>query len=296
MSHQTPDGAAILSFTKTTHHDTYPYISPGGLDYTGRSVFITGASKGIGRQTALSYAAAGCSNIAIGARSDLSGLEQEIKQVASKMGRKVPKVVSMKLDVTVDDNVKAAAEMVTKEFGGVLDVLIANAGYLEQWIPLADSDASEWWRSWEVNVKGAYLCAKYFIPLLLKSETKTCILSSSYGSTLFNVGGSAYEVSKFAIARLSQFISSDYRDQGLVCFAIHPGSLRTELALNMPEYMHSLLVDEPQLTGDAAAWLGKENRPWMSGRFISVHWDMEELEARKDEIVKGNLLTFKMMT
>ncbi|KAI1488061.1 hypothetical protein F5X96DRAFT_108242 [Biscogniauxia mediterranea] len=296
MPPETQDGAAVLSYTKTIHHDTYPYISPEKLDFSGRSVFITGASKGIGRQTALSYAAAGCSNIAIGARSDLSGVEQEIKQVASKMGRKIPKVVSMKLDVTVDDSVKAAAEVVTKEFDGVLDVLVANAGYLDEWVPLADSDPSEWWKSWEINVKGTYLTTKYFIPLLLKGKTKTCILSSSYGATMINVGGSAYQVSKFALCRLSQFICNDYSEQGLVCFAVHPGSLKTELALNMPEYMHSYLVDEPELTGDAIAWLGKETRPWMSGRFISVHWDMEELEAKKDEIVKGGLLTFRMMT
>ncbi|KAI1501008.1 hypothetical protein F5X99DRAFT_384138 [Biscogniauxia marginata] len=285
---------AVARFTKTIHTDTYEYISPKKADLSGTSVFITGASKGIGKSTALSYAAAGCSKIAIGARSDLSSLEHEIKQAASNAGRQVPKVVSIKLDVVSEDSVKAAAETITTDFGGVLDVLICNAGYLKNWLPVADSDPTDWWRTWEVNVKGSYLCAKYFIPLLLKSNIKTCVLTSSYGSMALIFGASAYQASKFAMVRLAQFIASDYKDQGLVCFSIHPGAVKTELAFNMPESEHKILVDEPQLPADSIVWLCKENRPWTSGRFLSVKWDMEELEAKKDEIVKGDLLTFKM--
>lgn len=170
----------VSAFIKTNHTDTYDFISPKHADLSGRSVFITGASKGIGRATALSYAAAGCSQIAVGARSDLSSLVKEIKEAAGQ--KNPPKIVSINLDVTSEDSVKAAAEIVAKEFGGALDVLINNAGYLEEWKPMADSDPSEWWTTWDVNVKGTYLCSKYFIPLLLKSSLKTNILISSYGA------------------------------------------------------------------------------------------------------------------
>jgi hypothetical protein len=87
----------------------------------------------------------------------------------------------------------------------------------------------------------------------------------------------------------------EYRDQGMVCFAIHPGGVKTELALNMPEAMHEVLQDEPALPADTIVWLGKERRPWLGGRFVSVTWDMEELESKKDEIVKGDLLKFRMV-
>lgn len=170
---------AVQSFTKTSHTDTYDFISPTKADLSGRSVFISGASKGIGRATALSYAAAGCSKIAIGARSDLSSLEKEIKEAAGQ--KNPPKVIAIKLDVSSEDSVKAAAETIATEFDGALDVLVNNAGYLEKWTPIADSDASEWWTTWDINVKGTYLCSKYFIPLLLKSNLKTNILTSSFG-------------------------------------------------------------------------------------------------------------------
>ncbi|KAK6072885.1 short chain dehydrogenase reductase [Seiridium cupressi] len=256
--------AAVKSFTKTSRADSYEFISPKNADLSGKSVFISGASKGIGRATALSYAAAGCSKIAIAARSDLSGLEQEIKEAAGQ--RQPPKVVSIKLDVTSEDSVKAAAETIAREFDGALDVLINNAGYLETWKPVADSDPTDWWKTWDINIKGSYLCSKYFIPLLLKSDLKTNILTSSFGGINTYPGASAYQTTKFAVCRLAEFMNVEYGDKGLVCFAIHPGSVMTELGSNMPEDMHWLLTDKPALSADTIMWLGKEHRPWLGGR------------------------------
>ncbi|KAJ3556406.1 hypothetical protein NPX13_g10143 [Xylaria arbuscula] len=157
--------AAVESFTQI-HTDTYPYISPENADLSGKSVFVAGASKGIGRETALSYAKAGCTKIAIGARSDLTSLAEEIKTVSNGTAH----VVALKLDVTSQESVKAAASTITKEFGGVLDILICNAGRLEGWKALAESDPDEWWSTWEINIKGTYLLNRFFIPLLLKSR------------------------------------------------------------------------------------------------------------------------------
>ncbi|KAI0377836.1 NAD(P)-binding protein [Hypomontagnella monticulosa] len=287
---------AVFKFTPTLHNDTYEYISPKRLDLQGRSVFITGASKGIGRETAVSFAAAGASMIGVGARSDLSGIAAEIKEAARKAGRKEPKVVSLRLDVTSEDDVKAAAETISKEFGGKLDVLINNAGYLPEWLPVAESRPDEWWTTYEVNVKGTYLCSKYFIPLLLKSDIKTNLLLTSAGAINVSHGASAYQSTKFVVCRLAEFMATEYKDQGLVSYAIHPGGVKTELAVNMPLAMHQVLVDEPQLPAHSMVWLGAEHRPWLSGRFLNVKWDMEELEAKKDEIVEGDLLKFRLTT
>ncbi|KAI2639916.1 NAD(P)-binding protein [Hypomontagnella submonticulosa] len=288
---------AVFKFTSTLHNDTYEYISPKRLNLQGRSVFITGASKGIGRETALSFAAAGASMIGIGARSDLSSFEAEIKEAARKAGRKTePKVVSVKLDVTSEDSVKAAAETISAEFGGKLDVLVNNAGYLAEWLPVAESKTDEWWTTYEVNVKGLYLCSRYFIPLLLKGETKTNILITSAGAINVSFGASAYQSTKFVVCRLAEFMATEYEDKGLVCFSLHPGGVKTELAVNMPLAMHQVLVDEPQLPADSIVWLAAEHRPWLSGRFINVKWDMQELDAKKDDIVKGDLLKFRLTT
>ncbi|KAI1265152.1 hypothetical protein F5Y18DRAFT_387565 [Xylariaceae sp. FL1019] len=283
---------AVTGFCKT-HTDTYPFISPDKCDLAGRSVFVAGASKGIARETAISFAKAGCSKIAIGARSDLSSLVDEMKKVATA---RAPQIVSLKLDVTSEDSVQAAAQTIAQEFGGALDVLICNAGQLEEWHPVAESKPDEWWRTYEVNVKGTYLLNRYFIPLLLKSEVKTSILTSSYGALMAMPAASAYQSTKFAVTRLAEFIAAENEKDGLVCYAIHPGSVKTELAHNMPKAMHGLLVDEPELPAHTIVWLSQERRPHLSGRFIPINWDMEELETKKNKIVEDNLFKFRLVT
>ncbi len=89
-------------------------------------MFITGASKGIGRATAISYAKAGASAIAIGARSDLKSLEQDMKKAARDAGKKEPKILSVKVDVCDRDTIENAAKKIEKEFGR-LDILVNNA-------------------------------------------------------------------------------------------------------------------------------------------------------------------------
>ncbi|KAF5591115.1 oxidoreductase short chain dehydrogenase reductase family [Fusarium pseudocircinatum] len=278
----------------STHNDTYPFIDPSDVNLASKSVLITGASKGIGKAAAIRFAMAGCSKIILAARSDMAEVEMAIKDAASKANRPQPLVHSIKMDITSEQSVKAAAETAKEILDGSLDILINNAGYLEKWKPVAESDPSEWWWTWEVTVKGTYLSARYFIPLLLKSATKTIINISSVGAQIIVPGASAYETSKFALCRFTEFIDKEYYEQGLIAIAVHPGGIKTELALNMPPAMHSRLNDTVELAADTMVWLSHERRDWLSGRFIAVNWDMEELENKKQEILEGNLLKFRM--
>ncbi|TRX91345.1 hypothetical protein FHL15_007767 [Xylaria flabelliformis] len=289
------DNLGVVGQFVSVRKDTYPYISPDKNSLAGKSVFVAGASKGIGKETAISLGKAGCSKIAIGARSDISQLVGEITKAATDAGKSAPQIVSLQLDVTSEASVKAAADKIAQEFGGALDVLVCNAGYLETWRPVGEADPSEWWKTYEINVKGTFLLNRFFIPLLLKSETKTSILTTSYGALALRPGASAYQSTKFAVCRLAEFIAAEYEAQGLVCMAIHPGGVKTELAFGMPEDMWAVLTDEVALPADTIVWLSKENRPWLNGRFLSVTWDMEELESKKDKIVADNLFKFRML-
>ena len=79
-------------------------------------------------------------------------MENEIREVAKEAGRKDggPKVLSVGLDVADQESVEKAAEVVEREFEGKVDVLVNNAGYLEEWRAIGESVPEEWWRSWEV--------------------------------------------------------------------------------------------------------------------------------------------------
>jgi NAD(P)-dependent dehydrogenase (short-subunit alcohol dehydrogenase family) len=285
---------AVASYV-SAHKDTYPFIDPTTADLMGKSVLITGASKGIGKATAISFAIAGCSKILLLARSDMADVETAVKDAAKKANRSQPLVHSMKVDMTSEDSVRVAGENAIDLLDGNLDILINNAGYLEEWKPIAESKPSEWWWTWEVNIKGTYLAARYFVPLLLKSSTKTIINISSGGAHVMFPGASGYQTTKFSLCRLTEFIDKEYYQQGLIAIALHPGAIKTELAMNMPLERQGVLTDTVELAADTLVWLSRERRDWLSGRFASVNWDMEELEQKKQDILQGNLLKFRVV-
>ncbi|KAF4550280.1 Short chain dehydrogenase-like protein 22 [Elsinoe fawcettii] len=286
-----------IKFTTNFHNDTYPFISPTKLDLSGLSILITGASRGIGAAIASSYAAAGASQIAIAARSPPKEVADQVRSAAKAASRAEPQVFALAIDVTSHSSISAAVKSVEDAFGR-LDILINNAGYLENFKPVADSDAEEWIRTMTINLHGPYLLSRAFLPLLLRTDggkgRKTILNTSSIGALIKRPGASAYQTSKFALLRLSEFIDTEYGDQGVLCLAFHPGGVMTELAKVMPPETHQFLQDKVELAGDTVAWLSAEKRDWLRGRYLSVNWDMEDLLKEKDRIVKEDLLKMKL--
>ncbi|KAK4505133.1 hypothetical protein PRZ48_003096 [Zasmidium cellare] len=279
----------------SVRNDTYPSINPAEVDMAGKSVLIMGASKGIGKATAISFATAGCSKILLAGRSDLAEVETAIYDAAIKANRPQPVVHSFKVDVTSEDSVRDAAATATDVLDSSLDVLISNVGYLEEARLLAESEPSEWWKTWEVNVKGPYLTARFFIPLLLESQTKTVINVTSGGAHVMFSGMSSYQTTKFALCRLTEFMNKEYYDQGLIAMALHPGAVKTELSRNVAAERQHRLTDTPELAADTMVWLTRERREWLAGRFVSANWDMGELEHKKEDVVQRNLFKFRAL-
>lgn len=177
---------------------------------------------------ALSFARAGASYIAVGARSGTEHLAQEIVDAASSTGRKPPKFVPLRMDVTDALSVEAAAAELLSTFGR-LDCLVNNAGILGSYGLIGDSDPAQWWSVLEVNLRGPYLVTRACIPLLLKSDLKYIINVTSVGALLTNPTLSAYQISKFGLLKLSQLTNVEYAGQGLVTFCIHPGNIPTDI-------------------------------------------------------------------
>ena len=257
-------------------------------------MFISGASKGIGRATAIAFAQAGASAIAIAARSSLDAVEVAVLDAAKTAGHPAPQVLKLMLDVSDEKSVASAASQTEKIFHH-LDILVNNAGRLETWLPLADSDPTSWWTTWEVNVKGIYLMTRAFLPLLLKGGEKTIVNMTSIGAHLTRSGASAYQTSKLAMLRLTEFTCVEYAARGILAFAINPGAVPTELGFNLPDDAHSKLVDTPELAADTIVWLTQEKRMWLAGRYVTANWDMLELMSRKDEIVNENKLKVRLV-
>lgn len=211
-------------FTQTLRSDSYPAIDPSKANLQGKSIFVCGASQGIGRAIAVSYAKAGASCIAIGARSDLSPTEEAIGEATAALGKSAPKVLKVKIEVTNQKSVENAAQEIEKTFGR-LDTLVHNAGVLRDSSPIIESNPETWWNTMEVNIRGPYLVTRSFLPLLLKGGSKQIAYVSSVGAWAVMPGLSSYQPSKLTLTRFAEFVDAEYGHQGVVAFSIHPGNV-----------------------------------------------------------------------
>lgn len=262
-------------------------------------MFVTGASKGVGRAIAISFAKSGASCIAIGARSGLSSVAEAIKKAARDAGKSEPKVLALTLDVSNLKSVEEAASQIEKDFGK-LDVVINNAGVIDEMKPITETNPDDWWQTWNVNVKGPYLISRSCIPLLLKSELKTLITVSSVGAHLVMPTLSAYQPSKLAVTRFMEFAAAEYNDQGLVAYSVHPGNILTDIVgkgEGMDEKFKAIFTETPELCADSLVYLTNEKRDWLSGRYINCTWDLPELTSspKKDEIIKEDKLKVRLV-
>lgn len=215
--------------TVHVHNDTYPAIDPTKADLSGKVVFISGGSRGLGRAMALAFAKAGASSIAVGARSDLSSLANDIRLAAVSANRGPPKFLPVQLDVTDRQSVEQAASTVEREFGHC-DVVVSNAGILGKFGLVVDSDPDEWRRVLDVNLYGPYLVSRSFLPLLLKAgDPKYLIHVTSVAAHLVNPMLSAYQTSKVGVMRFAQLLNAEYAAEGVICFSIHPGNCPTDI-------------------------------------------------------------------
>ncbi|CAG8973629.1 hypothetical protein HYALB_00002194 [Hymenoscyphus albidus] len=274
--------ASDYDVTSKVHSDTYPEISPLTIPATEKSVFVVGASRGIGLAIAISFAQSGASQIALGARSNLSAVKEAVLSAAEKANRPAPKVICVNIDITSESSVQDDASAVEKEFGN-LDILLINSGVIGSMKRIVDSNSDEWWETWMVNVRGG---------------DKTIITTSSVGAHLTGDGLSDYQMTKTAQIRLMDFVSVEYGDQGIVSYYIHPGNVPTDMiggSEGIEKFgLTEVFTETPELAGDTLVFLTREKRSWLTGRYVNVMWDMPELMGKKDYIVKGNKLKVKL--
>lgn len=199
-------------------------------------MYIGGASRGIGKAIAVSFARGGASQIAIAARStrSLEPVSQELRAAAASAGRDADalRVLCVEVEASSPESVAAAAGAVGREFGGRLDVVVQNAAVFAPPARIADADPDEWWRVYEVNVRGQFLAARYFLPLLLGTPggLMTFVTVASVGAHLVGGGYSQYQSGKLANLRIAEFVDSEYAAEGVSAWCVHPGNVPTDMA------------------------------------------------------------------
>ncbi|OBT67644.1 hypothetical protein VE03_03829 [Pseudogymnoascus sp. 23342-1-I1] len=259
-------------------------------------VAITGSGKGIGSGIAQAYAQAGASGILLSSRTeaDLQNVVAQIKNINAEC-----EVRYRVCDVMCEEELSKLA-IDCKNWFGRLDVAIINAGIISQFVTDPDGDrhcpqgiledtTSDFFRVWGTNFNGAYLAARAFLPLLRSttdgSQAMVFISSLASQHTHTQLCSAAYNISKLAVNRLAEHIHDSYKDDGVLVYAIHPGCIQTNNT-EFPSFWDEIFIDDMSLPGAFCVWLSKERRDWLSGRYLSSNWDVEELEMQKEEIVR----------
>lgn len=105
----------------------------------------------------------------------------------------------------------------------------------------------------------------------------------------------APQANKLAILRFTEVTVAEYGDKGVLAYAVHPGAVATDMGNQMPDAFKHILVDTPEIAAHGVVWLVREKPEWLSGRYFSCQWDVDELAAKKKEIVEGDKLKIKMV-
>lgn len=188
-------------------------------DLTGKTVLITGASRGIGEAAAREFAANGA-NVVLAARS-----QAEISRIAQEIGDKAHAVVC---DVSRFADVERAVSVAIDEFGA-LDILIGNAGVIEPISHLASSDPEAWGHVIDINLKGVYYGMRAAMPVMQAAGGGTIITISSGAAHNALEGWSHYCTSKAGAAMLTMSAHKEGAEHGIRAMGLSPGTVATQM-------------------------------------------------------------------
>jgi NAD(P)-dependent dehydrogenase (short-subunit alcohol dehydrogenase family) len=266
----------------------------------GQAALVTGAGRGIGRAMAIALAARGAS-VALTARS-----EEQLNETQAAIRELGGDSAVIPADMTDPDSITAMVRAVEGRFGAI-DLLVNNAASGGQLGPTWESDPAEWWRCFEVNVRGPFLGARQVLPGMVSRKRGRIVNVASGAGVRAIPYFNPYAITKTTIMRFSEALAMECQTHGISVFAMDPGLVRTELvneALRQPEsdqwipWFREMVESERTVPPEHAANLvvrfATGELDALNGRYISVYHDIGRMVRESAKIAEDGLYILRV--
>jgi NAD(P)-dependent dehydrogenase (short-subunit alcohol dehydrogenase family) len=251
---------------------------------TGTVVLVSGGDRGLGRLLAGTLGRAGAT-VALLARS-----RDELDDTVAEVERSGGKAAAVTADIT-DEAATTAAVAELRQTCGPIDVLINNAGVHGPTGPMWEVDPAEWWRTLEVNLRGAYTLSRIVLPHMVAAKHGRILNISNNAGTYRWPLVSAYATSKAALVKLTENLAVETKRHGVSVLSVDPGMLPFGLTAPAPGY-----GADPDRAARLILQLASGRGDRLSGRHFTVTDDLDKVLNEIDETERADPRTLRVRT
>lgn len=241
------------------------------MSLNGKTLFITGASRGIGLAIALRAARDGA-NIAIAAKTATPHpkLEGTIYTAADEIEKAGGRALPLVVDVRDEDAVKTAIDQTAQKFGG-LDIVVNNASAVSR-TPVAETDMKRYDLMQAINTRGTFMVSKYAIPYLEKASNPHILMNSPPldMQEKWFAGSTGYTIAKFGMSLVALGLAGELREKGIAVNALWPrATIATAAIKNLLGGDRVMRMSrKPEIMADAAYAIFHKPAKSFTGHFL----------------------------
>jgi NAD(P)-dependent dehydrogenase (short-subunit alcohol dehydrogenase family) len=239
--------------------------------FEGKTAFITGAASGIGRATAVAFAAEGARVVVT------DRVEAALQETAGYVKEAGGEVLAIACDVSKPEEIEAAVAQAVNTFGRI-DCAFNNAGVENKATPLHEIELEEWDRILSINLRGTFVCMKHEIAQMVRQDGGVVVNTSSGAGIRGVAGGASYAASKHAMIGMTKSAALDYAKQNIRVNCVLPGNIATPMMDRFTGGDIQKAIDlepvgrlgKPEEIAEAVLWMCSDLGGFVTGASIVV--------------------------